>query len=146
MVIDKLENFGQYVSLNPLFPQVAEFLATHDLASLEVGRITLQGNDLYINVAMGKPKSKEQSRLETHKYMLDIQIPVTDDEYMGYTPTEDLPEAPYNTEKDVTKYDGLAESYIKVKAGMFALFFPQDGHAPGINPVGLKRVVFKVKA
>lgn len=146
MVIDKLENFGKYVELNPLFKQAAEFLATHDLATLELGKIELQGKDLYVNVAQGRPKTKEQSRLETHKYGIDIQIPVSDSELMGYTPTEDLPEAPYNAEKDATYYEGLAESYILVKPGMFAIFFPQDGHAPGVNPVGLKRVVLKVKA
>ncbi|MFR9263152.1 MAG: YhcH/YjgK/YiaL family protein [Bacteroides cellulosilyticus] len=29
---------------------------------------------------------------------------------------------------------------------MFAIFFPQDGHAPGISPDGVKKVIVKVKA
>ena len=146
MVIDKIENFGKYVSLNPLFPECARFLAENDLSALEMGKIVLQGKDLYVNVSQGRPKTKETARVETHLNMIDIQIPVSDSELMGYTPTADLPEMPYNAEKDVTFYEGLAESYILVKPGMFAIFFPEDGHAPGVNPNGLKRVVLKVKA
>ena len=46
----------------------------------------------------------------------------------------------------VTFFEGLAETYIAVKPGMFAIFFPQDGHAPGITPDGVKKVIVKVKA
>jgi YhcH/YjgK/YiaL family protein len=65
---------------------------------------------------------------------------------MGYTPRTALPEAEYNAEKDITFYPGAAESYIDVKPGMFAIFFPQDGHAPAITDTPLKKVIVKVKA
>ena len=52
----------------------------------------------------------------------------------------------YSAEKDITFFEGLAETYIAVKPGMFAIFFPQDGHAPGISPDGVKKVIVKVKA
>jgi YhcH/YjgK/YiaL family protein len=63
---------------------------------------------------------------------------------MGYTPRADLSEAEYNEEKDVTFYPGLAENYLTIKPGMFAIFFPEDGHAPGVTPDGLKKVIVKV--
>ena len=47
---------------------------------------------------------------------------------------------------DKRNNEGLAETYIAVKPGMFAIFFPQDGHAPGITPDGVKKVIVKVKA
>ena len=28
---------------------------------------------------------------------------------------------------------------------MFAIFFPEDGHAPGITPDGVKKVIVKVR-
>ena len=63
---------------------------------------------------------------------------------MGYTAREDLPEADYDADKDISFYPGLAESYIPVKPGMFAIFFPQDAHAPGVSPDGVKKVIVKV--
>ncbi|WP_418820127.1 YhcH/YjgK/YiaL family protein, partial [Phocaeicola sp.] len=83
-----------------------------------------------------------------HKDYIDIQIPLSGTEIMGYTAAQDcLPvDAPYNAEKDITFFEGLAEDYIAVKPGMFAIFFPQDGHAPGITPDGVKKIIVKVKA
>lgn len=39
MVIDTLDNFGKYESMNPLFKDVVEFLETNDLNMLEEGNI-----------------------------------------------------------------------------------------------------------
>lgn len=148
MVIDKLENIEKYASLNPLFAQAIEFLKSHDLMNLEIGKTELKGKDLLVNVAQTNPKTKEQAKLETHRDFIDIQIPLSGTEIMGYTPASccQPADAPYNTEKDITFFEGPAESYIEVKPGMFAIFFPQDGHAPGITPDGVKKVIVKVKA
>lgn len=148
MVIDRLENIEKYASLNPLFAQAIEFLQSRDLNTLEVGKIELQGKDLFVNVAQTKPKAKEEAKLETHVDYIDIQIPLSGTEVMGYTAAKDcIPaDALYNAEKDITFFEGLAESYIAVKPGMFAIFFPQDGHAPGITPDGVKKIIVKVKA
>ena len=142
MVVDRLENIEKYASLNPLFAQAIEFLKSHDLNALEVGKTELKGRELLVNVAQTKPKTKEDAKLETHRDFIDIQIPLSGTEIMGYTAAD----APYNAEKDITFFSGLAESYIEVKPGMFAIFFPQDGHAPGITPDGVKKVIVKVKA
>lgn len=147
MVIDRLENIEKYASLNPLFAQAIDFLKSHDLNALETGKTELS-KDLLVNVAQTKPKAKEDAKLETHRDFIDIQIPLSGTEVMGYTAAADCvpADAPYNEEKDITFFEGLAESYIAVKPGMFAIFFPQDGHAPGITPDGVKKVIVKVKA
>lgn len=147
MVIDRLENIEKYASLNPLFAQAIDFLKSHDLNALEVGKTELS-KDLLVNVALTKPKAKEDAKLETHRDFIDIQIPLSGTEIMGYTAAVDCnpADAAYNAEKDITFFEGEAESYIAVKPGMFAIFFPQDGHAPGITPDGVKKVIVKVKA
>ena len=148
MVVDTLENLSKYAALNPLFAQAIEFIQTHDLQAMEVGQIQLKGTDLVINIAQTSPKTKEEAKLETHNEFIDIQIPLSGVETMGYTVgAQCLPvDAPYNAEKDLTFFEGLADCYVPVKPGMFAIFFPQDGHAPGITPDGVKKVIVKVKA
>lgn len=148
MVIDRLENIEKYASLNPLFAQAVEFLKFHNLDALENGKTELKGKDLLVNVTQTKPKTREEARLETHRDFIDIQIPLSGTEIMGYTPAAHcLPaDAPYDKEKDIAFFEGAAESYIPVKPGMFAIFFPQDGHAPGITPDGVKKIIIKVKA
>lgn len=147
MVIDTLENFGKYTSLNPLFKIVEEFIKGHDLGSHQPGIVKIDGDRLYANFSIAKGKSREKARIETHSTMIDIQIPTSCTETMGYTPRKNLPDSEYNTEKDISFYEGAAEQYIDVHPGMFAIFFPQDGHAPCISEnESIKKVIFKVKA
>lgn len=147
MVIDTIENFGKYVSLNPLFKEVLDFIKSNDLNKLEEGKHLIKGNDLFVNVQNAKGKTKEIALLETHKKMIDVQVPLSTAETFGYTPLGDLPDAEYNAEKDITKYDGLAETYVTCKPGEFAIFFPQDGHAPCISDEKeIKKAIFKVLA
>jgi YhcH/YjgK/YiaL family protein len=148
MIIDTLDNLKKYESLNPLFPKVIEFLKANNLETIEAGKHEIEGKDLFVNVQMAKGKTPDEAVLETHDKMIDIQIPITAAETFGYTPREALPEAAYNAEKDITKIPDLAaESYVTCQPGMFAIFFPQDGHAPCIAGVPeIKKAIFKVKA
>lgn len=147
MVIDTIDNLEKYVSLNPLFKDVVEFIKSNSLDNLETGKHLIKGADLFVNVQMAKGKTKDAAVLETHKKMIDIQIPLSAPETYGYTPLCDLPEAEYNEEKDITKYVGAAETYVTCKPGEFAIFFPQDGHAPCISEESeLKKAIFKVLA
>lgn len=147
MVIDTLENLDKYVSLNPLFKDVLDFIKSNDLNTLEIGKHEIKGSDLFVNVQVAKGKTKEVAVLETHKKMIDIQIPLSAEETYGYTPLCDLPDAEYNNEKDITKYEGMADTYVTCKPGEFAIFFPQDGHAPCIAGVPeIKKAIFKVFA
>mgnify|MGYP002623215576 CR=1 FL=1 len=147
MIIDTLDNLHKYAAVNPLFQKVADFLAVHDLNALDEGKYEIEGRDLFLNITTARGKTPDEAVLETHDRMLDIQIPLSAPETYGYTPREALPQAEYNAEKDITKIPGLAaESYVTCRPGAFAIFFPQDGHAPCIAGVeSLKKAIFKVK-
>lgn len=146
MIIDTLDNLSSYASLNPLFAKVVEFMKANNLNKLEPGKYEIEGKDLFVNIALAKGKSPDEAVLETHRKMIDIQIPLSGDETYGYTPATNLPEAAYNDGKDITKFGDLpAESYITCHPGMFAVFFPQDGHAPCISfEPEIKKAIFKV--
>ena len=148
MIIDKVENLKNYVSVNPLFPKVVEFLQQHDLNTMEAGKYEIVGKDLFVNIQMAKGRTPEAAVIETHNKMIDIQIPLSNAETFGYTQRDLLPEAEYNEEKDITKIPDLAaDSYLTCQPGMMAIFFPQDGHAPCIAGVPeIKKAIFKVKA
>lgn len=148
MVIDTLEKLSSYESLNPLFKDVIDFVKNNDLNAMEPGKYPIKGDDLFLNIAIAKGKTPDAAVLETHNVMIDIQIPLSGVETYGYTAAASLPEAEYNAEKDITKFgDLLAESYVTCQPGMFAIFFPQDGHAPCISiEPEIKKAIFKIKA
>ena len=148
MIIDTLENLGKYVGLNPLFADVMEFLRQNDLSTMDEGKHPIKGADLFVNIQMAKGRSREAAVLESHVRMIDIQLPLDADETFGYSPVCDLPDFEYNPEKDMTKYgDTPSQTYVTVKPGQMAIFFPQDGHAPCISEKEvIKKAIFKVKA
>lgn len=145
MIIDRIENIEKYLSLHPLFAQAIEFLKSAQLQNLEPGRIVLKKNDLYVNVDQTTPKRKEDAKLETHNCFIDIQLPLSNVETIGYAPRAELDEAVYEADRDITFYDTPAADYFLLKPGMFAVFFPEDAHAPAITEKGVKKIVIKVR-
>ena len=147
MIIDTLDNLEKYVSLNPLFKAVVDFLKSNDLNNLEPGKHLIKDTDVFVNVQTAKSKTRSEAVFEYHRKYVDIQIPLSCNEEYGFTPLEDLPEAEFNEEKDVAKVAGLAaQSYVVCRPGMFAIFMPQDGHAPCISSESeIRKVIFKVK-
>ena len=146
MILDSLENLGMYATLNPNFPKAIEFIQNTDLASLPTGRNEVCGDLVFANVVEVKPKSKDIAQIEIHRKYIDLQIPLSGDEEMGYTPINELPYAEFVEADDVSLYPATldARDYFNVKKGEFVMFFPQDGHAPAITPVPLKKVIVKI--
>ncbi len=147
MIIDTLQNLEKYAAVNPLFEEVVKFLKENDLDSLEPGKHFIKGDELFVNIQVAKGKTPEEAVMETHRVMADIQIPLSGDETYGYIPACELPDLEYNEAKDITKFPGVAsQSFVTCKKGMFAVFFPQDGHAPCISSEKeIKKAIFKVK-
>ena len=146
MVLDLLENLKSYEALNPRFAKVVDFLQNTELDNLPLGRNEICGDAVYANVMEVKPKSREEAFVELHRKYIDIHVPITADETMGYTPINELPCADYDSAGDAAVYPvGMpAREYVNVCKGEFAIFFPQDGHAPAITSVPLKKAVIKV--
>ena len=154
MIVDSIEQLRRYAALNPRFAVVAEFLRTHDLATMPDGKHQIQGDDLFVNIQDAPAKTRFEARFETHRQMIDIQIPVSGTEEHGWTPLADLPEAAYDPAIDMTLHDpeqpesipSLASTYYTLRPGQFAIYFPSDGHAPAITSTTLRKAIFKVKA
>ena len=146
MVLDLLENLKSYEALNPRFAKVVDFLQNTELDNLPLGRNEICGDAVYANVMEVKPKNREEAFVELHRKYIDIHVPITADETRGYTPINELPCADYDSAGDAAVYPvGMpAREYVNVRKGEFAIFFPQDGHAPAITSVPLKKAVIKV--
>lgn len=148
MIIDTIDNLVHYVELNPLFAEVVDFLKNNDLSTMEAGSYPIKGNDVSLKLQVASQRTKETCFLESHVKMIDIQIPISCDETYGYTPLEELPDAKYDAEKDMTIYEGVKPNdFVTLTPGMMVIFFPQDGHAPCVvDEPEIKKAIFKVKA
>ena len=147
MVFDSLNNSTKYESLHPAFKKAFEFLKSTDFTKLNPGKIYLDGNNLFVNYAEVTGKTDDTAKMETHNAYIDIQVAVEKSEMMGYTPTCDLkePKDVYNEEKDITFFSDKAQLMLTVNPGQFVIFWPEDGHQPGIGEGTWRKVIVKVK-
>ena len=147
MILDTLDRLESYGYISPLMGKVVEFFRTTDLAELTPGRIILQGDDLFVNVNRQDAQTRDEVPIEAHKEYIDIQVPISSDEEMGFISAAYLPKpsVPYSAEKDVAFYTGLCDTYLNVKKGMFTVFFPGEGHAPAITKGGILKIVVKIR-
>ena len=73
---------------------------------------------------------------EAHQIYGDIQVVYQGTEFCGHSAQATLTVTnPYITEKDVEKYapPSAPSSLITLGQGNFAVFYPQDGHQPGVQ-------------
>lgn len=147
MILDTLDRLENYGYLSPLMGKVVGFLRNAVLDSLQPGRIVLQGDDLFVNVNRQDAQTREEVPIEAHREYIDIQVPISCDEEMGYVAEGYLPQPskPYSSEKDVAFYPGLCDTYLNVRKGMFVVFLPDEGHAPAITDTGILKLVIKIR-
>jgi len=147
MILDTLDRLKEYGYISPFMDKVVEFFSNTDLSALQPGRIDLQGDDLFVNVNRQGAQTRNEAPIEAHREYIDIQVPISSDEEMGFLPAPFLPapSKPYSAERDVTFYPGLCDTYLNVRKGMFVVFFPGEGHAPAITKDGILKLIVKIR-
>lgn len=145
MVVDSLDNLLSYVSLHPRFTKAFDFIRQLDFSKLKAGRIVVD-EDIYINVDEVSLRPVEGARYETHDEYIDIQIPLTVNENVGYIERSLLGEPVEVREgKDIAFYDAPLATSFDLRVGSFAIFFPQDAHMPILGEGMTKKIVMKVR-
>ncbi len=146
MILDSLENAGLYESVHPRFKQAFDFLRSKDLSTLPVGKIELDGKNLFVSVVEVAGKTSEVARMETHNNYIDIQIPLNTTETMGWISGKNLKMVTdaYNADKDISFFADKATNFLQVNPLEFAIFFPTDGHQPGISEGTIRKIIVKV--
>jgi len=148
MIIDKIENSHLYEGISERIKKAFEFIHNSDLKNIKPGRYEIDGENIFALINEYKTKSELEGKLEAHRKYLDVQYVIEGEELMGYTPigSQQILE-PYKEENDIIFFKG-EKSFTKVSSGMFAIFFPEDVHMPGITSgkiSDVKKLVIKVR-
>jgi YhcH/YjgK/YiaL family protein len=148
MIIDTIANASKYFSVHPLFAKAFEYINATDLANAADGKSEIaEGLKAIISNAPGKTKETSLQKFECHNKNIDIQLCISGIETIGWKPREKCtnPKGEYNEEKDVLFYDHTPDMYFQLTDGQFAIFFPEDVHAPMIGEGEIKKLVIKVR-
>ena len=147
MIIDTLDNAEKYISLHPRFRKAFDYIKSQNLQEIEAGKYPIDGTDLHASVSKKEGLKKEDAKFEAHDNYIDIQVCPEGLETLGWKPRNksiDI-KTPYNTEKDVTFFNDPPDTYFTLHEGQFAIFYPEDVHAPMIGEGPIKKLVVKVK-
>lgn len=146
MILDLRGNASRYHPLHPGFVAAFDWFAHTKLASLDVGRHEIDGQRLFALVGRDPGKGLLAARLESHRRYIDIQVTLAGQEEIGHRPLSECgsPQVPFLPDNDVAFYAERPDSWFALPPGRFAIFFPDDAHAPLAGSGELHKVVVKV--
>lgn len=148
MIIAALKDAERYC-YNEKMQRAFQYLKETDLQSLEIGRYSIEGDDIFALVQAYNTRAEEECRFESHQRYIDIQFIIKGIEKMSYLHVDRL----ILTENDLIKGDkafykaDCVGSELIVHEGDFVIFYPEDGHKACIvvdEPCFVKKVVLKV--
>jgi YhcH/YjgK/YiaL family protein len=146
MILDSLENYQLYSSINERIAKGFDFLLHTDLDAIPSGKHDIEGDTIFALVQEYQTKPLAECKLESHKNYIDIQYVIRGEEFMGVTTKNNQTIVEVNEDKDYTFYEGNT-SLVRVSKGMFTIFFPDDLHQPCVQTElasEVKKVVIKV--
>ena len=150
MIVDTLANASKYTGIHPLFAKAFEYISNTDIAHIEIGKYDIaDGLKAIFSDKPGMSAAESIAKFECHDKNIDIQFCISGTETIGWKPRQSCtaPKGEYNPEKDVSFFNDVPDMYFGLTNGQFAIFFPEDVHAPMIaaDEHSIRKLVIKVK-
>lgn len=133
--------------MHPLFKTLFDYVKSHDLTEVAPGRITIDGERLYINVCDATLCDENTEKLEVHRKYIDVHFPLDNEEIVGWCDLKSITvdsDAPFDEANDFALYHESASTYFVAHPGDFYIMFPEDAHAPLCGEGTLRKAIAKV--
>jgi YhcH/YjgK/YiaL family protein len=146
MILDTLDHAMRYAPLHPRFPAAFEYLRSARLQDLAPGKHALDGDLLFVLLSHDPGRGREAARLESHRKYIDIQYVHQGNDLFGWKPVESCREIemPYDPQRDLAFYRDTPDLWTPLPQGTFAIFYPEDAHAPLAGEGALVKAVVKI--
>ena len=133
--------------LHPLFKLLFDYVKSCDLFCAQLGRIELDGDNLYIMNSEVDAIPQEKQVLELHHQYIDVHILLEGRERIGWKVTDDLTQEvkAYSSDGDCALYGDAPSMWGDLLPGQFVIVYPEDAHAPCIGEGKIRKLIAKVK-
>lgn len=129
-----------------------EWIAQTDMASLEVGRQDIAGDEIYANVMEVTPMLPVEKQFEAHRRYIDVHYVIAGEELIGVAPVGECPVVQEYAEADDFSLhgdpaDAARVTWTLLREGELCVTPPADAHKPACTtgePARLKKVCIKV--
>jgi biofilm protein TabA len=146
MILATIEQAYRYAYCHQGLSRGFEFLQTTKLNELPDGKLAIDGERLFAIVAHDQGRGRDGAILEVHRKYIDIQYLISGSELIGWQPLSTCRSVKqdYNPETDLAFFLDRATSWFELSPRSFAVFFPEDAHAPLAAQGPLHKIVIKV--
>lgn len=148
MIYAQISDWKNYSALGEAFVRAMAELTRPDLSDRPAGKKVLIPGKLWLSIEEPRTRAAEEVPFEAHRKFVDIQTTLKGTERIGFAPLSRLvPQGPYDEDEDIRYFSG--EGTALNCTGMFALFFPEDGHQPCCSAASgeagrIKKAVVKI--
>ena len=111
-----------------------------------LGRNEIDGDRMFVILDRQDGRGRDGARLEAHRRYIDIQYTIAGEEEIGWTPLASCtaPDGPFDETKDIAFFRDAPSAWLRVSPGSFAIFFPEDAHAPLAGRGALVKAIVKI--
>lgn len=145
MLISSIKNYKKILKFFPQLDIVFDFIKKNISAKTPDGKFVIN-KDIYAVVQTCQPKPKKEQVLEKHRKYIDLQYVISGEDRIGwkfYDKNFKILKR-YNAKNDISFYSDIPDTFINLKKGDFAIFFPEDTHAPLCGQSTVKKCIVKI--
>lgn len=147
MIVSNLQNSNRIERLHPRFKILFDYVKEHDLLHEKLGRIDIDGDNLFVMNINPECVAQDKQVLEAHRAYIDVHILLQGAERIGWRAFEDANQMikPYEEEGDCALYSDSPTMLVDLSPGQFMIVYPEDLHAPIIGNGKIRKLIVKVK-
>jgi len=147
LIRDTVENSAVYLGIHPGIDKALESIIRGEYRNWKSGKHSIRGDEIFCLVQ--DYDTRTEGKIEAHNKYIDIQIVIEGNEYIGYAERSGLEtDGDFNEDSDIGFFKGDGDP-VFLKKNDFAVFFPGDGHAPGLaiegKPSRVRKAVYKIQ-
>ena len=151
MIIDKIDNYEEYLEEHPEFKAIYDFIKEDAAEQKADGSYELDGRKLFCNISTYRTELDKEVKFEAYKKYADLQYIYSGIEKIGWSPLGDIEEniisEEYSKGGDIAFYDGKSKFDFVLTKGTFLYLAPEDAHAPcqcAEKEMIVRKMVFKI--
>jgi len=150
MIVSDLDHLDHQIAGTAGLQKAIAFLRLPDTHFLPDGRIEIEGDRVFALVQRYETEMNDIPKFEFHRKFIDLQYIVSGEEVIGWAPAARMTvtEA-YDTSKDICFGIVATGTWtpLYLRAGLLAVLWPEDGHAPKLAArasAAVMKIVVKV--
>lgn len=147
MILTTLNDSERIEPLHPLFKTLFDYVKSHNLLEAPLGRIEVDGDNVFINNSLAEGVERDAQVLEIHRKYIDVHILLQGNETIGWKPLSAIERItkPYDEEGDCELSDDRPTAFVDMLPGQVLVVYPEDPHAPVIGKGKIRKLIGKVR-